>query len=33
MIEIAEGLKKLMERFDGSIVHLDLRDEKTEGGV
>ena len=28
MIEIAEGLKKLMERFDGSIVRLDLRDER-----
>jgi hypothetical protein len=28
IIEIAEGLKKLMEQFDGSIVRLDLRDEK-----
>jgi hypothetical protein len=28
VMEIAEALKKLMERFDGSIVRLDLRDEK-----
>jgi len=28
VMEIAEGLRKLMERFDGSIVRLDLRDEK-----